>query len=583
VKNEEVSQEAQAPDTDEGALGEGFDELRRLLIAPEQGQLRDLSQRLDDPHQRAQDVSAVLPEAVALRPRGDRQLVAALTPAVGAAMRETLRRDPRGFAEVFFPLLGPAIRKAIGKALADMVQSLNQVVENTFTPKGIKWRMEAIRTGKPFAEVVLIHSLVYRVEEVFLVHRETGLLLQHAAAESSVVRDADLASAMLTAIRDFGRDTFEAQSDDSVEAFQFSDLSVWVEQGPHALLAAVIRGTASGDLRVVLQESLERIHLGHFSALEEFAGDTAVFDSTRDTLEECLQAKYAAEANKTSPLTWVILGIVALLLGVWALSSYLEARRWNAYQDRLRREPGIVLAQAERSGGKYVVTGLRDPRAVDPTAFAIEEGIDPADVEGHWEPYHSSYPPFAEERAKELLAPAAGVELHVANGVLSARGAAPAEWVEQATRLAVLVPGVTSFDATGVVDPELEALVTRIQARTVCFPLGVSTLPVDQASSLREVAADIRSLDDRARGLGRRVRLDLVGYADSPGTDDLNQRLSRERAENVVAALGVGMLRAVDITAAGAGVRSPQGAGVTPHDSDRCVAFRVEMIRTSSR
>jgi OOP family OmpA-OmpF porin len=514
-----------------------------------------------------------------MRPRGDRQLVAALTPSVAEAMRDTHRRDPRGFAEVFFPLLGPAIRKAIGKALADMVQSLNQVVENTFTPKGLRWRLEAIRTGKPFAEVVLLHSLVYRVEEVFLVHRETGLLLQQATAESSVVRDADMASAMLTAIRDFGRDTFETRGDDSVEAFQFSDLSVWVEQGPHALLAAVIRGTAPGEFRTEMQEALERIHLEHYSALEEFAGDPDVFATAREPLEERLRAKYAAETRRTSPLTWVILGGVVLLLLGWALFSFLEERRWAAYQERLRAEPGIVLAEAKTGGGRYIVTGLRDPRAKDPAAIATEEGLDVREVEGRWEPYHSAHPPFALDRARELLAPSAGVELALSNGTLTARGAAPAEWVNEASRLALLVPGVTSFDATGLVDPELEALVTRLQARTVCFPLGVSALTPEQTESLGEIAADVRALDDGARSLGRRVRLDLVGYADRPGTDDLNLRLSRERAENVLAALGVGRLRSVDIAPQGAGVRVEAGPVASPSDSDRCVTFRVEMLR----
>ena len=43
--------------------------------------------------------------------------------------------------------------------------------------QGLKWRVESIRTGRPFAEIVLMHSLLYRVEQVFLIHRETGLVL----------------------------------------------------------------------------------------------------------------------------------------------------------------------------------------------------------------------------------------------------------------------------------------------------------------------------------------------------------------------------------------------------------------------
>ncbi|NJM53355.1 MAG: hypothetical protein HC846_08145 [Blastocatellia bacterium] len=55
-----------------------------------------------------------------------------------------------------------------------MVQSLNQSLEHSISPKGLRWRIEAWQTGKSFAEVVMLNSLIYRVEEVFLIHRETG-------------------------------------------------------------------------------------------------------------------------------------------------------------------------------------------------------------------------------------------------------------------------------------------------------------------------------------------------------------------------------------------------------------------------
>jgi OOP family OmpA-OmpF porin len=571
----------QSPDSPEAA--DALHELRSLLIAPEQGELRDLRHRIDDPNLRARDVSAVLPEAVAMRPPGDRQLAAALIPAVSEVLRETLRRNPSGFADVFFPLLGPAIRKAIAKALADMVQSLNHVVEHTFTPRGLRWRFEALRTGKPFAEVVLLHSLVYRVEEVFLVHRETGLLLQNVVAQAGVVRDADMASAMLTAIRDFVRDTFQTSGDDSVEGFQFGELNVLVEQGPQALLAVVVRGTAPGELRSVIQETVERVHLEHLSALEAFEGDTAPFESAREILEECLRAQYAEETHKTSPLTWAVLALVALLLLGWAFVSWRNERLWASYQERLRAEPGIVLGAAETEGGKYVVTGLRDPRAADPATLATEVGLDPDDLVGRWEPFHSAHPPYALERAKEVLAPPQGVELSLDRGVLFARGAASARWVAEASRVALLVPGVRSFDATGVVDPELEALVRRLETRTVCFPLGVATLAPEQADLLREIAADVEALDERAGGLGRRARLGVVGYADQPGSDDLNLKLSRERAENVLAALGLQGPKSLDVAAAGAGARGGSDATARPQDSDRCVTFQIEMVRDAER
>ena len=48
----------------------------------------------------------------------------------------------------------------------------------------------------------------YQVKQDFLIHRESGLVLQHVEDGSAETRDPDLVSGMLTAIRDFVQDYF---------------------------------------------------------------------------------------------------------------------------------------------------------------------------------------------------------------------------------------------------------------------------------------------------------------------------------------------------------------------------------------
>jgi OOP family OmpA-OmpF porin len=70
-----------------------------------------------------------------------------------------------------------------------------------------------------------------------------------------------MVSGMLTAIQDFVHDSFASPDGEALEDLRVGDLAVWVERGPQAVLAAVIRGNAPQDLRTVFQEALERIHL----------------------------------------------------------------------------------------------------------------------------------------------------------------------------------------------------------------------------------------------------------------------------------------------------------------------------------
>ena len=278
-----------------------FTELRSLLVGPEQRQLRALQTRLEDPAAQARDVSRVLATAVELRTR-DPHLQRALAPTIEDAITASVRRNPRPLADALFPIIGPAIRKAIAATLNGMLESLNTTLEHSLSWRSLRWRLDARRTGRPFAEIVLLNTLVYRVEQVFLIHRPSGLLLQHLRAAETEAQDADMVSGMLTAIRDFVRDSFHVAEDEGLQTLKVGDLSVWIEQGPHALLAVVVRGTAPPSLRTTLQQALEAVHAQYSDLLESFDGDTARFEGTRPLLESlCPAAVPRARAARDPP------------------------------------------------------------------------------------------------------------------------------------------------------------------------------------------------------------------------------------------------------------------------------------------
>jgi hypothetical protein len=248
---------------------DGLSELRELLLNPEQAQLRELQARVANLallKPSSEDVGRVLPAAIARRPKPDSQLTQVLTPTVEAALKTSVHKAPQTLVDAIFPVMGPAIRKAIIHTLNDMLQSLNQTLEYSLSLRSLRWRWTAWRTGKSFAEVVLLHTLIYRVEQVFLIHRHTGLLLQHVVADVATARDPNVVAGMLTAIQDFVRDSFSLATDETLDTFRVGELVVWVEQGPQAIIAAVIRGNPSPEVRSVLQETLEMIHLEHSSA-----------------------------------------------------------------------------------------------------------------------------------------------------------------------------------------------------------------------------------------------------------------------------------------------------------------------------
>jgi OOP family OmpA-OmpF porin len=531
-------------------------ELRQLIVGYELDELAAIRDRLDDAEIRRREVAEVLP-AVLLDHTTDPRFTHALTPSVERAITASVRKNPAPLADALFPVMGPAIRKAVMAALTGVIETLNRTVEHSLSWRSIGWRLEALRTGKSFAEVMLRHTVVYRVEQVFLIERRSGLLLQHVADGSVEAADADMVSGMLTAIRDFAQDSFRVADADSLEALKVGELSVWVEQGPSAVIAAVLRGTAARPYRTMLQAALERIHLEFADEFDEFKGDASAFEGARPTLEACLRTEYQAHAKPGRRTLAVATAVVAIALLVWGGFALRARSRWQHYLAFVEAEPGIVVLSAGRSGGRYFVSGLRDPLARDPAALFAGSAIDPADVDARWESYYAGSPDIALARATQTLQPPEGTTLTLADGVLSVSGAPPLEWLAEASRLAPLVPGVAKLDATLAVDAAVKDVIDRLGALSPLFVTGQAALADGQDAVLRQLVDGIAALDRMAGFVGRRFRVEVVGHTDADGPPEANLPLSRQRAAFVHAALQQAAGRHLELLDVGVGSDEP--------------------------
>lgn len=552
-----------------------FEILRALLIAPEQNRLAEIQARLDDKTQRAADVSGVLPEAIRLRSKPDKRLAKAFQPTFEESLRVSIKQNPQPFIDAVSPVIGSAIRRAIAAALGAMLQSLNQTMEHSFSPRGIRWRLEALRTGKPFAEVVLLHTLAYRVEQVFLIHRETGLVLQHLTAEAVVSQDADMVSGMLTALQDFMRDSFQGDAGESLETMQYGELTLWIEQGSQAVLAGLIRGVAPQQVRNVFKDALDAIHVEFGQELARFEGDSAPFEAARPILETCLQVQYheaeAAQKNSVMP-RWLWLGLTVLViaLGVWIFFGARDARRWSNYLDRLKHEPGIVVTEITGRN----VSGLRDPLAVDPVALLQDYKLDSANVASNWQPYWALQPAFIVTRARRILSLAPDAALRYDNGTLYVSGAAitPA-WLAEARRTALAMPGVTDLQA----EDEQQMLQREIMGGIIRFSLANSEVAAAEMEKVKQLAAHLKRLE---RATGNAARVEIIGHSDLSGSDEKVNEIGTERAAHIRELLQQEGVRAETLNAYGTGTREPvqlnQSTAYNPADN-RSVTFKVTL------
>lgn len=560
--------------------------MRGVLLEREQVALARLEKKLDDPDEFADAVGAVLPAAFALAAAQHDQLGQALAPSVERATQASIRKNPGTMVDILYPVMGPAIRKAIAETLDGTLQSLNQALKYGLSWRGLKWRIEAWRSGSTFADVVLRHTAVFRVEHLFLVHRKAGLLLAHVARDDATTRDPQLVSAMLSAIQDFVRDSFDesasgATGGRSIDSLRLGDLLLWCEEGPSAFLAAVIHGNPPPMVRAQLGETLAAVHDQWSTALQEFEGDTAPFEEAGERLRPCLLSQAAEPQRRYSPLLWLIALALLAAPGWWIAQRIVEGRRVHSYVAALREQPGIVVTAAERRDGKWFVSGLRDPLATPPETLLAPARLDPSRVAGRWEPYQALHPVIILKRLKATLDPPPTVTLSQDAGGIRATGSASQRWLDKARAFALTLPaGAPTVDLSAlkdVQDPDFIRLRDAIQARLIHFDFSMPRPAADQEGKLDAAAADMRELVQVARTQGFPVKVTIVGHADATGKDTSNLALSIGRAEVVRSMLRA---RGVDpglLTVRGAGPLEPLRPGASENEMsmNRRVSFGV--------
>jgi len=502
-----------------------LNELRALLLGQQIVELEALRKRLDDSDIRAEEVGRVLAKAVALTVKQDQSLQRSFYPIVEQALKISISRNPGILATSLAPIIGETVRKAVANAFRSMAESINFMVERSLSWESLKWRWEALRTGKSFGEIALLRSLRYKVQQVFLIQRNTGAVLQYVAAPGEGISEAELASSMLTAIGDFVTDAFTGKQSQDLGVVQTEDFTLWIHHGPQALLAATIVGSPPPELKNVFAREDELIHRDFAGAFASFNGDASIFDAARPHLQNCLLGQTAGTRKQS--WRWIA-ALVVSLVALFSLGTVLHRRntQWAQYVAQLRSEPGIVVTASDIGWRHYSVAGLRDPLAADPMKLAAAFGIPGDRLQAHFESYQSLDERFVRER-------------------------------------------------------EFDAEKQRIDEQMILFPVNSSVLPAEQISRLSTIDEQMNRLQEAAQKLGRAIHVNLYGRADQTGAESKNETLSRERAERVRDALQERGVAPEMMTAIGLGNNEPirQGSAAYQLEVNRSVSMRVEVSR----
>ncbi|EDN68793.1 OmpA/MotB [Beggiatoa sp. PS] len=317
---------------------------------------------------------------------------------------------------------------------------------------------------------------------MFLIHRESGLLISHSHLEEIEVGDSDAVSAMFTAIQDFTRDSFSASKEEELDSVEVGDYNVWIERGPYALLACVIRGDAPVVFRNFMRNLIEQLHARFGFLLQDFSGDNSTLQSCTPLLEETLLSEKKAEEEESksrwmTPQLAFILGTIFLLISVGSYFYFEYHYRLDNYIEALHETPGIIVASTESKGGKLVIHGMRDPLAEEPLDIARRFNLTDEDVVFKGRTYQDLEAQFVEQRLRQWLKPPKTVQISLQDGALHLTGHADQAWIDKVNSSAGMMSGFSEIVAEKLVNTEeqFQALLKRLSETSGIIVVSSST------------------------------------------------------------------------------------------------------------
>ncbi|GAC13631.1 OmpA family protein [Aliiglaciecola lipolytica] len=532
-------------------------------------------------------VGDVVIEAIHDRQKLNQEFTTVLTPVVQQSVEKSVKNQSEQFVGYLYPLVGRLVRKSVTAFLSEFVEKTNEVIENSLTFKGITWRIKAWQSGVSFSQYVASQTFVFKVEQVLLIHRETGILLNSVSQSVSDSTDGDLISAMLTAINDFVSDSFGSQkntSEQNLEVIKTEDFSLVIKRGPQLLLVAAVTGNIPQNISTKFQITNEYIHKLYAKEIANFNGDTVVFEPAAQQLSDCLVAELRPEAQKQRKPILAIGLFTLLILGFsfLGLKSYQHNQFLEQVSD-IAHQPGIIVSNIEKSGWQNIkLEIMRDPEAISVEDWMSSQQLDTTKISLSEKQYLSLEAPLVKNRLNKLLKQFPEVSIDWQNEIPTLSGVLPNVQRLSLAREINAIPGLPYAEEllSGVVTKELDTISddspeilmalfeinsAKIDSTQIEFAQGQSELSNEAKDQLLTLSSTLKATIELAKKLELNVGLIIMGASDSTGSKQFNQALSQKRAfaarqylieqgiePEYLNAIGLGV---IEIKATGAGLR----------------------------
>ncbi|MBX3053643.1 MAG: hypothetical protein KF753_19350 [Caldilineaceae bacterium] len=235
--------------------------IQEILLGSDRDQIHVLSGEIDALRHQISDKAA---------------LAQAVAPILGDAIRRQIQESQEEIIDALYPVIGQIVMRAVTEAMRDLARSVDEKLKAATDLQRFTRRIRSLFTGVPVGELALREAMPILVQEIYLIHRESGLLLWHITRTPEHNADSDLISGMLTAIQEFAEQVL-GSGEAHLQQLQFGNRELLLEFGRYAYVAMVVDGVPPRNFRWKAYQRVYAFEKKQHENLRQYDGDASRF------------------------------------------------------------------------------------------------------------------------------------------------------------------------------------------------------------------------------------------------------------------------------------------------------------------
>ncbi len=210
-------------------------------------------------------------------PALSRSLQSVISPAIS----KEIEQNKDKMVDALYPIMGGMISKYVTQAIKEMMDNINEKIEDGLSFDRYKRKFKSKVSGVSETELLLEESSNAVISSLFVIHKESGLLIAEAHLEDQEIDDPHMVASMASAIKDFVNDWIKNNEDaksSEVQIVSYGNETLYIESAGSVYIIAFLDSEPDHEQRLCINEFFAKLVKKYSRFFQHFDGD----DSTEE-------------------------------------------------------------------------------------------------------------------------------------------------------------------------------------------------------------------------------------------------------------------------------------------------------------